>query len=227
MTTQSEKKLVGYAAAEVIEENSVVGIGTGSTVHYFIERLGERVKEGLSIQAVSSSQDSSNKAKKLGIPLTDFGLLKKIDVTVDGADELDPNWNMIKGGGGALFREKMLAYHSEAMYIVVDRSKRVSALGKHPLPIEILPFYHQAIIQELNRLGYTGEVRVDDSGQPYVTDNNNYIYDIHNTSPIDTPEKTHRELKQITGVLETGLFFNVGKKVFSINEDGQCVVEEK
>lgn len=227
MTSEEQKRLVGYAAAERIQSGSIVGIGTGSTVHFFIERLIKRVAEGLSIHAVSSSLDSMKKAQDGGIPILDIETVDEITTTVDGADEIDPEWNMIKGGGGALFREKLLAVHSKEMFVIVDASKRVSQLGKHPLPLEILPFFHTATIHTLHGMGYDGTLRKDPSGKTYVTDNGNYIYDIRNKTPITTPIQEHERLITIPGVLETGLFFHVAKALFYPDSQGNVVVEER
>jgi len=226
MSGENQKKLVGYAAADQIKENSIVGIGTGSTVHFFIERLIERVQDGLTITAVSSSVDSAQKATAGGIKVVDIDTIEEITVTVDGADEIDPNWNMTKGGGGALFREKLLAVHSQEMFVIIDASKRVQKLQKHALPVEILPFFHTATIRSLHAIGQNGTVRKQKNGEVYLTDNGNYIFDIDNDSPIEDPKTLHQKLISIPGVLETGLFFDVVSKVFYPGDNGE-VIEEK
>ncbi len=214
------KKAAGYAAAELIENEMLVGLGTGSTVFHFINRLIERTKEGLSIQAVSSSLNSENQAKKGGIPFADINTITSIDITVDGADEIDGEKRMIKGGGGALLREKILANTSREMIVIVDESKVVEKLGKHPLPLEILPFAREAIIDKIKKFGFHGTLREHHKDGPYVTDNGNMIYDIHFESLRDDPEKDHEKLLRIPGVLETGFFLSHAGRVFIGKGDG-------
>ncbi|MCB1109494.1 MAG: ribose 5-phosphate isomerase A [Chlamydiia bacterium] len=214
------KKAAGIAAAELVKNGMLVGLGTGSTVFHFINRLIERVQEGLSIQVVSSSIRSENQAKEGGIPLADINTITAIDLTVDGADEITPEKWMIKGGGGALLREKILANTSREMVVIVDESKVVEKLGKHPLPVEILPFATHAILDKIRKLGYQGNLRQQNKDGPYVTDNGNHIYDIYFESLRDDPERDHEKLSRIPGVLETGFFFNLAGRVFIGKSDG-------
>ena len=212
MGNESEKKAVGYAAAEEIESGQTVGIGTGTTVHFFIECLGQRVQQGLEIKTISSSTDSLTKAKKLGIPIIDEGQISELDITVDGADEIDPSGQMIKGGGGALLREKLLASSSKKMIVIVDSTKRVSQLGKRKLPLEIIPYFHQSTIKKINALGFYGEIRTQDQ-QRVITDNANWIYDLHLEKPIENAQALHNQIIPLPGVVETGLFFNLASKL--------------
>ena len=214
------KKAAGFAAAELIENGMLVGLGTGSTVYYFIEKLIDRVKEGLSIRAVSSSIASENQAKEGGIPCADINTITSIDLTVDGADEITSEKVMIKGGGGALLREKILANISREMIVIVDESKVVEKLGKHPLPVEILPFARGAIIDKIKKLGFQGSLREHNKNGPFITDNGNMIYDIHFECLRDDPEKDHEKLLRIPGVLETGFFFNLAGRVIIGKDDG-------
>lgn len=214
------KKAVGYAAAELIENEMLVGLGTGSTVYHFIDRLIQRVKEGLTIQVVSSSLRSENQAKEGGIPIADIQTITTIDMTVDGADEINPQKEMTKGGGGALLREKILANTSKEMVVIVDETKVVEKLGKHPLPVEILPFATEAILDKIRKLGYQGNLRMHNNDGPYVTDNGNHIFDIYFESLRDDPEKDHERLSRIPGVLETGFFFNLAGRVLIGKSDG-------
>lgn len=207
------KKKVGYKAAELIESGMRVGVGTGSTVFFFIERLIQRVQEGLLISTFSSSLASENLLKAGGVPLlTD---MIELDISVDGADEIDPKKRMIKGGGGALFREKIMASASLERVIIVDESKCVPHLGKHPLPVEIAPYGTSSIIHKINLAGYQGTLR------PTLTDNKNYIYDIHFDTLRTDPERDDEKLLHIPGVIETGFFFNLASKVLVGYENGE------
>lgn len=207
------KKAAGYAAVDFIENGMLVGLGTGSTVFHFITRLIERVQEGLDIQVVSSSIRSETQAMEGGIPVVDINTITSIDLTVDGADEITPEKIMTKGGGGALLREKILANTSREMVVIIDEYKVVEKLGKHPLPVEILPFATKAIIDKIQKLGYRGSLREHNNDGSYVTDNGNHIYDIHFESLRADPEKDHEKLSRIPGVLETGFFFNLASRV--------------
>lgn len=223
MTLMSDamKKVAGYAAAELIESGMVVGLGTGSTVFYFIERLIEKAKEGLEIRVASSSRRSEEQAKAGGMKIADIQTLTSIDITVDGADEIDPEKRMIKGGGGALLREKIIANTSREMVVIVDESKVVDKLGKHPLPVEILPFATAAIIDKIKKLGFLGMLREHPKDGLYTTDNGNHIYDIHFDTLRDDPEADHEKLLRIPGVLETGVFVNLAGRVLIGRPSGE------
>ena len=213
------KKAVGYQAAELVEDGMRVGIGTGSTVYYFIERLVERVKEGLSISAFSSSIASEKLAREGNIPFIDE--MVELDITVDGADEIDPQKRMIKGGGGALYREKILASASTEMIVIIDESKVVEKLGTRALPVEVGSFATSSIIKKINDLGYRGHIRQQEDNTPYLTDNGNFIYDIDFPAPLDKPEPIENALLHIPGVLETGFFFNLAGRVLIGYESGE------
>ena len=221
---QLAKKVAGETAADLIEEGMIVGLGTGSTTTYFITALGKKCQQGLKIWAVATSERSTTQAVQLGIPMLDPKTITLVDVTVDGADEIDREKNMIKGGGGALVREKLLAIASKEMIVLVDETKLVDHLGKHPLPVEILPFVYQTTILRLEALGYRGTLRVDKNHQPWITDNGNYIFDIQYSHPIVNPKNEHERLKNLTGVVETGLFFNLAKRVIIGYEEGSVKV---
>ncbi|MDN3505374.1 MAG: ribose 5-phosphate isomerase A [Rhabdochlamydiaceae bacterium] len=219
MTQEDGKRACGYRAAELIEDGMQVGIGTGSTVYFFIEKLIERVKSGLNITAAFSSIRSKNQAMEGGIPHIENDLFTKLDVTVDGADEIDAQFNMIKGGGGALLREKILATSSTKMIIIVDESKEVAKLGGAKLPIEICQFAYTATIDKIQNLGFNGEIRVDQD-RFYQTDGGNFIFDLNLQSPIDNVQALHNQLITISGVVETGLFFNLDVKLIVGKKDG-------
>ena len=214
------KKAVGIAAADLVKDGMIVGLGTGSTVYYLIEELTKRVKKGLSIKVVSSSLTSEAQAKEGNIPFADISTITSIDLTIDGADEITRDKEMIKGGGGALLREKILANTSREMVVIVDEHKVVDKLGKHPLPVEILPFGRGAIIEKIKKLGFHGTVRSHNKDGFFVTDNENLIYDIHFESLRDHPEKDHEKLIHIPGVLETGFFLGFAGRVLVGKEGG-------
>lgn len=205
------KKIVGYQAAELVQDNTIVGIGTGSTAFYFIEKLIVRVADGLRIRFVASSAASHQQALQGNLIPADLTTLSHIDLTVDGADEIDPQLHMIKGGGGALLREKILAYFSRSMIVIVDETKLSPHLGKVKIPVEILPFAASLIIQHIENTVGKGQMRKKASGEVFVTDNGNFIFDIHPLGKIASAQDLHAKLIAIPGVIETGLFFNVAK----------------
>lgn len=223
MSYENSKKTAGYLAVDYIKNNMIVGLGTGSTVFFFVEKLIEKVRNGLQIQAVSSSMETLELAKKGGIPLLDINKIEAIDITVDGADQIDPQGNMIKGGGGALFREKMVASLSKNVLIIVDQSKVVKSLGNGTLPVEILPFAILGIINRINDLGFKGKIRLkkEDPFTYFITDNGNYIFDISLKSDLANPLETHQKLIGIPGVCETGLFLNVADQAIIGYENGE------
>lgn len=225
MEQEKIKQAVGYKAAELIQNDMLVGLGTGSTVYYFIEKLIERVRQGLRIKAVSSSIRSAEQAAKGGIQLVDINTLSHLDITVDGADEIDSEKRMIKGGGGALLREKILASMSHEMIVVVDESKLCHQLGKHKLPVEIVSFAHEVTLKKIEKLGYKAAFRKEKDGSLYLTDNGNPIIDITFPSPLASPEKDHDALCKIPGVVETGFFFHLAGRVIIGFEDGQVVIK--
>ncbi len=220
------KKAVGEKAAELVKDGMLVGLGTGSTASYFINSLIERVQHGLKISAVSSSERSSEMARKGGIEVLDINTITTIDLTIDGADEIDPQNRMIKGGGGALVREKIVASSSKQMVVILDESKLVETLGCFGLPVEILSFGYTATIHKINNRGYSGQLREKD-GKTYVTDNGNYIYDIHEPKQFANPENDHQILTLLPGVVDTGLFFNLPVRVLVGYKDGRVEFRER
>lgn len=212
------KEAAALAAAELIQEGMLVGLGTGSTVAFFLKRLGERCKEGLSIRAAASSIRTEKIAQGLGIPIIELkGLL---DVVVDGADEVDYRKRLIKGGGGALLREKMLAFHSRQMIVIVDEEKLVSNLGKAVLPIEIVAFGHEATKRAVLDQRLSVKLRLNHENTPFITDNGNYILDADISHYNDQLEELDIKLRQIPGVVETGLFLGLANKIIVGHEDG-------
>lgn len=215
-----EKRNAGWRAAEYVEEGMVIGLGTGSTAKYAVERVGERVeKENLDIRCIPTSENTKKLAKDVGIPLVSLDDVERIDLTIDGADEVGPDNNLIKGGGGALLREKMVAYNTDTYIVIVDPSKMVKKLGKDfDLPIEVVPLWTKTTSRAIERLGCETELRSED-GSPYKTDNDNYILDCDFGHIKDQKELSER-LNSIPGVIENGLFIDIADKIIIGKEKG-------
>lgn len=227
MDTEKMKQAAGYKAASFIEDDMIIGLGTGSTAKYFIEKVIARKKEeGLKIQAVATSNQSLKQALEGNIPILDINSIESIDLTVDGADEIDPQKRMIKGGGGALLREKIIASMSKELVIVVDEKKLSKQLGSCKLPVEITPFACNATLKHIQKLGVFAQIRTSNekSNDYYITDNGNYIVDIRFKEPIDQPEKQEDLLKAIPGIVETGFFFHLAGRVITAFTDGQILI---
>lgn len=225
MSREEIKKKVGYKAAELIENNMRVGLGTGSTAFYFIERLIQRCHQGLKVKVVASSQQSFIQAKQGGLNFLDIDKISSLHLTVDGADQIDPKNRMIKGAGGAHVREKIIASMSREMLVIVDESKKVKELGKIKVPVEILPFAAAATIHHIQQAGYRGLLRMNADQTLYITDNQNYLFDVYFPGFISSPEQEHQKLIQIPGVIDTGFFFNLAKRVITGFFDGQIVIK--
>ena len=198
MDIEAQKRAAGVAAIEFIEDHAVIGVGTGSTVKYFIDALAN-MKHRID-GAVSSSEQSSRLLRAQGIRVLDLNAVGTIGVYVDGADECDPGRRLIKGGGGALTREKIIAAAAKKFVCVVDAHKCVDVLGRFPLPVEVIPMARSYVAREIERRGGTPVWRAD-----CVTDNGNWILDVHGLS-ITEPEQLESEWNQITGVVTVGLF---------------------
>jgi len=220
------KEAAGRRAAEFVEDGMRVGLGTGSTVHYVLLRLAERIRdERLSIRGVPTSLDTERKARELGIPLIDLAEAPALDLTLDGADEIDGAFRMIKGGGGALLREKVVASASRRVAIVVDASKVVERLGKaFPLPVEVVPFAHASVHRRLEQLGARPELRSARGDEPYRTDNGNEILDCRFANGIPDPAALEKQLARIPGVVESGLFIGLAHRLVIGHEDGRVDV---
>lgn len=225
MSSEAIKKAVGYKAAEFVENGMQIGIGTGTTVFYFIERLVQRCREGLKIHALPSSESSRRLAESGNIPLLEDNQTIALDLTVDGADEMDPMKRMIKGGGGALIREKIIAAMSREMVVIIEEKKLVPSLGRCKLPVEVIPFAKKATLHHIFKAGYRGEFRKKPDSSPFLTDNGNLIIDVHFESPRETPEVDHEILIHIPGVIDTGFFFNLAGRVVVGFADGQVIVK--
>lgn len=191
-----------------VKDGHVVGLGTGSTAAYFIKLLGEEVKKGLRVRGIPTSIRSRELALSLGIPLITLDDCQEIDVTVDGADEVDPQLRLIKGGGGALLREKIVASATRQMVVVADASKQVQRLGKFPLPVEVIRFAQALVAKRIVAMGAEVQPRRDTAGNAYLTDENNYILDCR-FGEIRDPDRLARELSEMPGVVEHGLFIGM------------------
>lgn len=221
---ETGKKAAGEKAATMIEDDMIVGLGTGSTAAYFIQAL---IKKKLRIKTVASSQRSEEMAKAGGLHVLNINEVNRIDITVDGADEIDHQRRLIKGGGGAHVREKILACASSEMIVIADESKVVTKLGKTKLPVEILPYGHNFAKLRIESLGYSSSWRVADVTsllqELYVSENGNFILDIHFPSLLKNPEEVHAKLLEIPGVVDTGFFFNLAKKAIIGRSDGTTI----
>ncbi|MDM5198375.1 ribose-5-phosphate isomerase RpiA [Fictibacillus enclensis] len=220
----NQKQLAGEKAADYIEDGMTVGLGTGSTVFYTIQKVGEAVKNGLRIKGVSTSASTTKLAQSLGIPLISIDDVDKIDLTIDGADEVDPKLNGIKGGGGALLFEKVVANASAKVIWVVDPAKKVQTLGKFPLPVEVIPFGAQRLFRYFEKQGLSPVIR-DKENAPYVTDSGHYIIDLH-LEEIREPEQLATWLDSLTGVVEHGLFLNGADLIVVGEAEGPEIIEK-
>ncbi|MFT3788300.1 MAG: ribose-5-phosphate isomerase RpiA [Tepidisphaeraceae bacterium] len=216
------KRFAAEAALKLVRSGMKLGLGTGSTATFFIEALGQALQRGelRDIIAIPTSVGSELLAKQYHIPLTDFGHIDSLDLTVDGADEVDPNCDVIKGLGGALLREKVVAQNSKRLVIIADASKRVSQLGtKSPLPVEVVPFANDAHERFLRTLGCEPVIRRTSGGMVFVTDNGNHILDCR-FKQIDDPAGLDRALQGRAGIVEHGLFIGVPERAIIARDDG-------
>lgn len=220
----SEKQRAAEAAVEYVKDGMIVGLGTGSTTEFAVKKLGERVRDGLAIRGIPTSDVTKVQAEEEGIPLIDFSETMYIDLTIDGADEIDINLNMIKGGGAALLREKIVASASKEEIIIVSHEKFVKQLGSFPLPVEVIPFGWQIIFNQLETLGGSPDLRLK-QGQPLLTDQGNYIIDCRFRQILDAAQLEQR-LNMIPGVVENGLFTGLCTRMI-MAEGEKIVVKER
>ena len=215
------KKKAGIEACRFVKSGMKVGLGTGSTVKHTVIELGRRIsEEGLEIVGVPTSLATEKLALEVGIPLVDLSEIDGLDIVIDGADEYDPQFQLIKGGGAALLREKIVAQESSSMVVVADDRKRVETLGAFPLPIEVTPFSCSATVRALSRLlDCRVNLRMSGDGA-VVTDNGNMIADAHTGPKLSNPEKIESEILQIAGVVQVGLFNNMCDAVVLAGSDG-------
>ena len=212
MANESEKELVGRASARFVNEGNIVGLGTGSTAVYAVQAVADRVKAGLKILCIPTSVRTKDQATSLGIPLTTLDEHQEIDLTIDGADEIDPNLCLIKGGGGALLREKIIASASRKMVVIADSTKLVPVLGKFPLPVEVVGFAQAVVAKKIEAMGAEVSLRKDAAGKIYITDEGHHILDCK-FGQIPDPPALARKLSDIPGVMEHGLFIGLASLV--------------
>lgn len=219
----AEKLAAAQAAVKFVKDGDVVGLGTGSTTTFAIIELGKLLKTGLQIKAAASSIRTEELAKSLGIEMLDLGRLSQIDISIDGADEFTESLDLIKGGGGALFREKIIASLSKNAIIITDASKKVKKLGAFTVPVEVVPLAYQYVFDQINKLGGKGILRTVKS-QTFITDNGNVIIDA-DFGLIDDPAKLASDLNQINGLLAHGLFIDITSKVI-MSEGANIIIFE-
>ena len=208
MANEQEKETAARSSLRFIQDGQVVGLGSGSTAAYFIKLLAEKVKNGLSIRGIPTSIQSHDLALSLGIPLTTLDECQEIAVTVDGADEVDPKLRLIKGGGGAMLREKIVASATKQLVIIADGSKQVPVLGRFPLPVEVIPFAEAVVAKRIRALGAEVWLRKAPDGRPFITDQENHILDCR-FGAIRDAEGLSRQLNDIPGLVEHGLFIGL------------------
>ena len=219
MTQDEAKALVGKRAAEMVEEGMRVGLGTGTTSVMFIKALGERVRAGLKIRCVASSDASHELGLSLGMDVVTLAEMPELDLYIDGADEVGPGLALIKGGGGALLREKIVASAADRFVVVVDSTKVVPVLGKFPLPVEVVKMALPLVERRLDDLGLRPKLRRHPDGSLYMTDEDNFILDCA-CGAIPEPEETAAEIRGIVGVVEHGLFLGMASMVLVAGADG-------
>lgn len=230
MSSGDFKRQAAEVALGMVEPGMKLGLGTGSTAAAFVDLLGAKVKEGFDVVCVPTSEATRKQAAALGIPLTTLDEEPFLDLTIDGADEIDPELRLIKGGGGALLREKIVATSSDRMIVIADASKLVDTLGAFPLPIEVIPFGLKATLSMIEMLardcGVSGELvlRKLPSGETFKTDSGNYIVDAHYAA-IDDPEMLDEALKMVPGVVDNGLFLGIADIAVVAGPDGVKTLE--
>ncbi len=227
MTESLAKFNAAHAALDYVKDGMVLGLGTGSTAAHFVRQLGERVRQGLRVKGVPTSEATRNLAEQVGVPLLEISQVSAIDVCIDGADEVDPAFRLIKGGGGALLREKIVAAASKQMVVIADETKWVETLGAFPLPVEVTRFgfalTQARVVEALRATGCAGhevELRVSGkSNEPVITDGGNYILDAH-AKRIVNAEALAAALQGIAGVVEHGLFIGLAQTVILGKDKG-------
>ena len=215
------KQRAAAAAIEFVQSNSVIGLGSGSTAECFLVVLADALRAGrlANITGVPTSEQTARKARELGIPLTTLTKSPRLLVTVDGADEVSPKLELIKGGGGALLREKMIAQHSDKLIVIADASKRVAKIGlTFALPVEVIPFEHEATAMFLASFGCKVVLRKTNDGSTFITDNGDYIFDCRFEGGIDDPVGLDAKLHGYAGIVETGLFLGLAKMALIADE---------
>ncbi len=229
LSADDSKRLAAAKAAELVRDGMRLGLGTGSTAKHFVDFIGEKVRAGMKLLCVPTSEATRAQAAALGIPLTTLDETPELDLTVDGADEFDPQMRLIKGGGGALLREKIVAAASARMVVITDSSKKVDTLGRFPLPIEVVPFGLEATRRRIEKVasatGCRGSLslRQGQDGKPFLTDGGHFILD-GSFGRIPDPEPLAAALTAIPGVVEHGLFLGLAKAVIVADAAGVDII---
>jgi ribose 5-phosphate isomerase A len=225
MNVEDQKRAAAVRALDFLRSGMRLGLGTGSTAHHFVDLLGERVKAGLNVVAVPTSEATRAQAERLGIALTTLDETPELDLTVDGADEIAPDLTLIKGGGGALLREKIVASASMTMVVIADESKWVATLGRFPLPIEIAPFGAAAIRRAVEKTcNAPAPLRETGNGHPFVTDGGHWLLDAQ-LQRIADPHALAARLSTVPGVMEHGLFIGLARTAIVAGPDGVRLIE--
>lgn len=218
------KKMAGDKAAEYVKDGMVLGLGTGSTAYHLVNAVGALVKNGMNLKAIPTSKATEKQARELGIPLLTIDEVDHIDLAIDGVDEIDPAFNAIKGGGGALYREKVVATLADEVIWIMDESKLVDKIGAFHLPVEIAQYGSKQAMKKMEDFGFHPVLRVKD-GATFVTDNGNYIADLHLGAGFDIAD-VKEKLAGIVGVLEHGLFLNMCKRmIVGTTAEGVKIIE--
>jgi ribose 5-phosphate isomerase A len=218
MAHDLEKETAARAALHFVQEGNIVGLGTGSTAAHVVRLLGERVRAGLNIRGIPTSSGTKALALAVGIPLTTLDEFQQLDVTIDGTDEFDPQLNLIKGGGGALLREKIIASASKQVVIIADSSKQVATLGKFPLSVEVIAFAQALVAKKITALAAKVQLRQSADGKPYITDEGHHILDCY-FGQIADPPVLARILSDMPGIVEHGLFIGMANVVIIAKGD--------
>lgn len=232
MSADDQKKRSAARALDFVEDGMNLGLGTGSTAEHLVRLLGEKVAKGLRVVCVPTSDRTAALAEELGIPLTTLSDTPHLDITIDGADEFDAQLRLVKGGGGALLREKIVATASDRMIVITDASKQVETLGEFPFPIEVIPFGCRTTEDKIKRVaadfGCTGPInrRADEYGEPFLTDSENFIYDCQ-FGTIPDPDGLEKALNMIPGVVDNGFFIGIATVAIVGTDDGTHLVEPK
>lgn len=221
LTPDEIKKNAGTYAADRVLPGMTIGLGTGTTVYWLIQELGDRIRQGLRVTAVPTSVQTAGLAREAGIVLADLDEIERLPLAIDGADEIDPQGCMIKGGGGALLQEKIVASAADELVIIADSSKLVTRLGAFPLPVEVIPFGHRQVRNQILHSGLCRTILLrEDNGRPFVTDHGHYILDCA-FDKIEDAQALNISLHLIPGVVETGLFISMASQSIIGHEDGR------
>ena len=225
MNTNNAKRNAAKEAVKFVEDGMIVGLGTGSTSRIAVDMIGKKLSQDFQIRGMPTSIETERQAENLGIKLIGIDETDCIDIAIDGADEVSPDLSLIKGLGGALLREKKVEKKAKQLIIIVDEGKIVEKLGRGFLPIEININEHEETCSKIKNLGCNAELRIESSGEPFLTDNKNYIYHCLFENGIEDPHNLDKSLLSIEGVKDTGLFLNMANKIIIGNNNGFTILE--